>query len=223
MVLEAKELGMQYSSKRKVILRDVNLRICEGEFVVLCGESGSGKSTLLAILGGYLQPINGSVYFDGIKTSDYSKKQWSHWHRTKIGYIPQSNVMLKKCTILENLILPFLQKTEKEEELQNQAHDHLKQLGIEELCFDYPDQLSGGQLKRVSIARAMMMNPEIVLADEPTSGLDQKTGERILTYLKEYANQGKIVVVATHDDRANKYDDKSITIEDGVAITKTYY
>lgn len=212
MLLAAEGISKTYQSKKKSVFENINIEIDSKEFVVIGGPSGSGKSTLLAILGGYLTPSNGHVYFRGEDIFEYSEDQWSDLHREKIGYVPQSNVMLKKYNIIENLALPFIIGNDKKDsfiqELKDTALKHLEKLEIADLADSYPSELSGGQLKRVAIARAMMMKPAIILADEPTSGLDKRTGKIILDYLKDYVSEGNTVIVATHDEDAYAYATK---------------
>ena len=215
MILVAEEISKSY--KTKSVLDNINLDIDKEEFVVVGGPSGSGKSTLLAILGGYLTPSKGHVYFKGEDIFGYSEDKWSILHQEKIGYVPQSNVMLKKYSIIDNLTLPFTignKKDSSSKELIGIALKHLENLEIADLADSYPSELSGGQLKRVAIARAMMMNPEIILADEPTSGLDKRTGKIILDYLKDYVAKGNTVIIATHDEEAYAYATKKHLISE---------
>lgn len=198
MIINAKDITMSYPKSKRIVLKDVNLSIDKGEFVVINGVSGSGKSTLLAILGGYLKPVKGNVIFRG----------------KNIGYVPQGNIMLKKYNILENLIVPLnAQKgSSKEKVLIKKAHKHLQKLRIDDLSKNYPNELSGGELKRVSLARAMMLEADLILADEPTTGLDSESSKLINDYLKEYSNEGNTVIVATHDKICNGYASRIITL-----------
>lgn len=214
MLLEANEISMSYPKSNRLILDKINISVDKGEFVVVTGDSGSGKSTLLAILGGYLRPVHGVVRFGERNLAELSSRELSRLHRDEIGYVPQSNVMLKKYSVLENIIVPFQmdEKKKNTSDLEEKAHMHLRQLGMEQLCDRYPYELSGGELKRVSLARAMLRNPEIIIADEPTTGLDKNTGINILNYLYAYSQTGKAVIVATHDALVSEYGNKMLVI-----------
>ena len=185
----------------------------KGEFCALMGESGSGKSTLLAVLAGILKPDRGTVRLDETDLYSLSDQEISRIHQNRIGYVPQSNILLKNYTVYENLVFPFLTaKDQNEEELKQKAMALLEKLGISELADRYPYELSGGEQKRVSLARALLMEPEIVIADEPTTGLDSNTGKIILSFLSLQAASGRTVLVATHDDHVKEYAGRVLDI-----------
>lgn len=215
MLLDADRISMMYPKSSRLILDNINVHVDKGDFLVVTGASGSGKSTLLAILGGYLKPTEGAVKYEERSLAEMKDSEISELHRTKIGYVPQSNVMLKKYTVFENVIAPLmLGKAGKDiSDLEENALVHLKQLGIGELIDRYPHELSGGELKRVSLARAMSVNPEIIIADEPTTGLDKDTGKIILEYLHSYSQTGKTVIVASHDERTLEYGNRFLRVE----------
>ena len=194
----------------------MNLVFESGEFYAVMGESGSGKSTLLAVLAGILKPDSGRVLIsdkdpgsDEIDIYNLSNEQLSKIHREKLGYVPQGNVFLKNYTVLENLVTPFLTK-DNPEVLRERAYELLDNLGVKELDERYTFELSGGEQKRVALARAFMTDPEIVIADEPTTGLDASTGDIILGFLKSKAEEGKTVIVATHDEHVKAYATRTI-------------
>lgn len=205
MKLEAKNLCMKYKNNERKILKQINLKMNSGEFVALMGESGSGKSTLLACLTGILKPLSGTVMWQDTDIYELGDFDLSKIHRNVIGYVPQSNVFLKEYTVLENIILPYLTGGDRKVQWVERARELLESLGIAEKEKHYPHELSGGELKRVSIARAILMNPDVIVADEPTTGLDQNTGNLILQYLSDYAKTGKLVIVASHDQQVNEY------------------
>ncbi len=221
MLIDANGISMKYPGSSRLVLDNVNFSINEGEFIVIAGDSGSGKSTLLAILGGILRPVEGVVKYKEKNMYEMNENEISDMHRSKVGYVPQSNIMLKTYSVLENIIVPYRLGTGEKSvsDLEERAHKHLDKLGIEDLFNRYPYELSGGELKRVSLARAMLMNPEIIIADEPTTGLDKNTGNVILEYLHSYSQTGKAVIVATHDMQVLEYGSRILKVERG-RITK---
>lgn len=204
-ILEAKNLNMSYKNNQKIILKDVNLKFEEGDYVAIMGESGSGKSTLLACLAGILKPGSGEVIWQDKDLYKLNDLQLSKLHRNTISYVPQSNVFLKEYSILENLLFPYMETGEIEGKHEKKAIELLEALKIKEMRDRFPYELSGGELKRASIARALIMNPEVIVFDEPTTGLDNKTGEIILSFLSYYALKGNIVIIASHDQKVMNY------------------
>ena len=205
-MLTAEGISKSYKSGRRKILDSLEISIDEGEFVAVMGESGSGKSTLLAVLAGILDPDLGQVLFEGKDLYKLSDEELSDIHKRRIGYVPQSNFFLKNYTILENIVEPFLADPSKErEEYEQKAKLHLEKLGIGDLADRFPHELSGGELKRAAIARALLTEPVLLIADEPTTGLDSGTGRIILEYLSEYVYSWHAVLVATHDNHVKEY------------------
>ena len=215
-MLTAKKISKSYTKNRRRILDSFEITIDEGEFVAVMGESGSGKSTLLAVLAGILSPEAGQVLLDGEDLYSLPDEKLAEVHRNKIGYVPQSNFFLKNYTILENIVEPFLASAEKTEtELIEKAKEHLADLGISNLADRFPHELSGGELKRAAIARALLSDPVLLIADEPTTGLDSSTGNIILSHLSAYAQGGNSVLVATHDDHVKQYAGRIVDIRKG--------
>ena len=205
-MLTAEGISKSYKSGRRKILDSLEISIDEGEFIAVMGESGSGKSTLLAVLAGILDPDEGQVLFEGKDLYKLSDEKLSDIHKRKIGYVPQSNFFLKNYTILENIVEPFLAGSSEERiAYEEKAKLHLEKLGIGDLADRFPHELSGGELKRAAIARALLTEPVLLIADEPTTGLDSGTGRIILEYLSEYVYSGHAVLVATHDDHVKEY------------------
>lgn len=210
-ILEAKNLNMSYKNNQKIILKDVNLKFEEGDYVAIMGESGSGKSTLLACLAGILKPGSGEVIWQDKDLYKLNDLQLSKLHRNTISYVPQSNVFLKEYSILENLLFPYIETGEIEEKHEKRAGELLEALKIKEMRDKFPYELSGGELKRASIARALIMDPEVIVFDEPTTGLDNKTGEIILSFLSYYALKGNLVIIASHDQKVMNYSNRVYT------------
>ena len=221
MVVEAKNITVQYKGKKNPVFVDFNLQVEEGAFFVLTGESGSGKSTLLATLGGYLTPNAGSVYYQGEDMRQWKADTWSKIHQKEIGYLPQSNLFLPYETILDNILLPYQIHKKKDAvlEMKSQAGKWLETFGIKELANDYPHELSGGEQKRAALVRAILQKPKLLLADEPTTGLDQETAGMVAKALQELSLQGTSVIVGTHDACVEKYKTDGYHL----VINRTYH
>ena len=208
----AQNVSKRYNGNERQILSEVDLTFESGEFRAVMGESGSGKSTLLAVLGGILKPDSGRVILsrygendaEAVELYSLSDEELSKIHREKLGIVPQGNFFLKNYTVSENLIIPFLLK-DNLGELRERAGELLETLGVKDRANRRTYELSGGEQKRVALARALMTDPKVIIADEPTTGLDACTGERILTFLKSQADNGKTVIVATHDEHVRSY------------------
>ena len=214
MLLEVKEIEMTYPKSDRKIFENISIELEKGSFTVVTGPSGSGKSTLLANAGGYLKPTAGKVIFENEDLYELNDKRISEIHSNSIGYVPQSNAMFKKFNVMENILMYSELKDikEKYEEKKKRAEEITKKLKIDFLLKRYPYELSGGELKRVSIARALINNPVILIADEPTTGLDKETGKIILDFLSDYRSKKNAVLLATHDEEAIKYADKNINL-----------
>lgn len=214
MLLELKDIGMKYPKSDRQVLKNVNLFADESFFITVTGASGSGKSTLLAIAGGYLKPESGKVIYKEKDLYSLKEKDISKLHAFEIGYVPQSNAMFKKYTIEENILMysSLTENRDGYEDKKKKALETAEGLQIDNLLQRYPFELSGGELKRVSIARALINEPKILISDEPTTGLDKDTGKVILDYLSEYAGKGNCVIIATHDEKAVEYSDKTISL-----------
>lgn len=203
-MIAAHNLVKTYRKNGRPVLNDVSLTFASGELNAVMGESGSGKSTLLAVLAGILRPDSGRVETFGTDLYSLSDAELSGFRRDRIGYVPQSNVFLKNYTVIENLVTPFAAKYDAGK-LKERALSLLDELGVAELSQRQTFELSGGEQKRVALARAFMTDPEVIIADEPTTGLDASTGDIILRFLKKQADLGKTVVVATHDEHIRAY------------------
>lgn len=202
MLLEIKNLSKEYkrSGRAFYALDNINLNLSDGQFISIVGCSGSGKSTLLSIIAGLLSPSGGDVIIDGQSVCGLSDSEISGVRSTKIGYIPQGQSLLSNLTVLDNVCLPH-SFTKNKNNVKDKAVDLLKQLGIEELADSYPGSLSGGERRRAVIARALINEPQLLLADEPTSDLDHENTEEVIRILKGIAEKGTSVVMATHDSR----------------------
>ena len=211
---------------------NISITIDEGEFVAIVGKSGSGKSTLMNIIGALDKPTSGHYYLNGRDTSNMSEDELADLRNKYIGFIFQQYNLLPKLTLLENVELPLLYAGLSASKRKERALDALNKVGLKEKYKSFPNQLSGGQQQRVSIARALAGTPSLLLADEPTGALDSKTSRDVLNFLKTLNNEGKTVVIITHDNSIAEEANRIIQIKDGhimfdglkedyVAITKT--
>ena len=220
-MIELRNVTKTYTVGEETIyaLRNINLKIDRGEFVAVMGPSGSGKSTLLNIIGCLDRPDSGEVYIEGIRTSDLSDDELTEIRRDKVGFVFQQFNLIPLLTALENVELPLIFKYRNrlsERRRKERAMKCLKMAELDErFANHYPTQLSGGQQQRVAIARALVNNPPILLCDEPTGSLDSKTGEKILKLLKRLNEEGKTVVIVTHDTSVAEYAHRVIYLRDG--------
>ncbi len=199
----------------RTVLDNVNFEIKEGDFLILSGDSGSGKSTLLALIGGFLKPDSGSVMLMEKDISVMKEKTLAYIHEYSVGYVPQSNVMLPELTVSENITLPFYFKNR-----DKQSDDYMKELlelfGLGGMGERFPFELSGGELRRIALIRALLDKPKLMIVDEPTAGLDADTAEKIMKYLCKLCNEeGMAVLVSTHDMSLAEYGKCRIRIEEG--------
>ena len=218
-LLEVKNLKKVYTTRfgtnQVKALSDVNFSVEKGEYVAIMGESGSGKTTLLNILASLDKPTNGEILLNGKNTVQIKDKELSAFRRDNLGFVFQDFNLLDTFTIRDNIFLPLVLSGKKYNEMEERVKPLSKRLGIEQLLDKYPYEVSGGQKQRAAVARALITNPQIILADEPTGALDQKTGREVLELLKEINKSGKTVIIVTHDEGIAKMTDRIITISDG--------
>jgi putative ABC transport system ATP-binding protein len=196
-------------------LRSVNLRIARGEYVAIVGPSGSGKSTLLNILGCLDRPTDGAYWLDGQNVSDLDDDELSDIRGQRIGFIFQSFNLIITQTVLENLETPLFYQGVPPRRRREIALDLISRVGLEERWHHRPQELSGGQQQRVAIARALVNDPAILLADEPTGNLDSHTGKVILEMLDALHQQGRTLIMVTHDIHVAKRCQRVVEIRDG--------
>jgi putative ABC transport system ATP-binding protein len=206
-------------SERIDVLKGVNLKIPQGDFVALMGPSGSGKTTLLNLLGGLDAPSAGSVEVAGTNIGTLSGGQLSRWRAHHIGFVFQLYNLLPVLTAERNVDLPLLLTSLSRAERKKRVAIALNVVGLAERAKHYPRQLSGGQEQRVGIARAIVTDPTLLLADEPTGDLDRKSGDEILDLLAALNEKhGKTIVMVTHDPRAAERARRTLHLEKGVLL-----
>ena len=198
------------------VLKGVNLRIEQGEFAAIMGASGSGKSTLMNLMGCLDVPTSGRFLLAGRDVMQLDDDELSELRNEHIGFVFQSFYLLPYATVLENVLVPTLYREKKKDRVRDRAVELLKLVGLEERMKFRPTQLSGGEQQRVAICRALINDPELLLADEPTGQLDSRTAEEIMGVLTRTNERGKTVVVITHDAGIAAYARRVIHIRDGV-------
>ena len=186
-------------------VRETDISIDQGTLAAIFGKSGSGKTTLLNMLGGLLAPSEGVVRYGENDLYRLDDKALSLFRNRHIGMIPQGSTALTNLTVLENVLSPSLIYGKQEDGSISRAKELLKTVGIAELADAMPNELSGGELRRMAIARALMNSPDIILADEPTGDLDDENTQTVLCLLREQAERGAAVLIATHDSEARSY------------------
>jgi len=197
------------------VLRNINLEIKEGDFVSIMGPSGAGKSTLLHIIGMLDDPSSGDYYFNDDAVQRLSERQRSKLHSQNIGFVFQSYHLIDELTVYENLETPLLYKKVKGSERKSIVCDTLDRFQIVGKKDLFPNQLSGGQQQLVAVARAVIINPKLILADEPTGNLNSSQGEEIMELFKKLNNEGTTIIQATHSEKNASYSSRIINLLDG--------
>ena len=200
-------------------LKNINIKIEKGEFVAIVGPSGSGKSTLLNVLGGIDSLSSGEYYLDSKKVSELSNIKMASLRNEEFGFVLQYFGLINDYTVYENVVLPLKYSKKKIKRKKELVKEMLKKLSIENKENAYPTELSGGQCQRVAIARALINNPNVIFADEPTGALDKETGIQIMEILKQLNNDGKTIVIVSHDENIYSKCKRVIKIEDGNIIS----
>lgn len=195
-------------------VRNVSLKVKKGEFAAIIGPSGSGKTTLFNMIAGLITPLSGKIYIDGSEITGMGEHEKALFRNQNMGYVLQGNSLLNNFTILDNICMPAYLSSDKNE-FRQRALELLKQIGLEEFSNEYPSNLSGGEIRRVSIVRAMLNNPKVILADEPTSNLDAENSHKVMQMLREVSKLGTIVVLSTHELEYLSYVDVLFKMERG--------
>lgn len=217
-VIETKDLCKTYivNKHSNNVLQNVNFSVAEGEFVTVMGPSGSGKSTLLYTVSGMDNVTAGSVFFDGDEITSMKEKQLVNLRLLKMGFVFQQMYMMKKLSIIDNIILPgFQAKIRSREEVRKEAEDLMRKLGIIDEADREITEVSGGQLQRACLCRALINHPKVIFADEPTGALNSKASNEVMERLLEANRIGTTILMVTHSERVASISDRIIYLMDG--------
>lgn len=195
-------------------VKPLDFSLESGELVEITGRSGSGKSTLLSMMAGMLVPTGGSICIDDTDIYSMKEEERSRLRNDRIGLIPQGHTALRSLTVLENVMLPFV-LYHRETPPEDRAKELLQKVGLFDMKDERPNALSGGELRRMAVARALLMKPEVLLADEPTAGLDDENVELVMELLRSAADEGASVLLVTHENEARKYADRVFNMDGG--------
>lgn len=218
-ILEAKDLCKTFSngSVQQHVLKNLNITINEGDFVVIMGSSGSGKSTLLYSLSGMDRPTLGTISYKGEEIQNYSNDQLAIFRRKNCGFVFQQNYLNDSMSVLDNILVSGLLLNKDKKELAKKAKELLLAVGLNENVFNkYPSQLSGGECQRVAMVRGFINQPAILFADEPTGALNSQNTENVLNILTQFNRQGQTIVMVTHDMKSARRGNIVKYLSDGV-------
>ena len=219
MIIEATGLTKEFARARGgkrlfTAVHPLDIGLEERQLTLVSGHSGSGKSTLANMLAGILTPTAGHVRLDGTDLYSLRDEERSRLRNERIGLVPQGHTALRALTVLDNVLLPAILYS-RDEAPTERARELLAAVGLGDLAAAAPTELSGGELRRMAIARALLMDPAIVIADEPTAGLDSANATAVLTLLRDAADRGAAVLVVSHEAEARSFADRCYTMEDG--------
>ena len=217
-ILELKDICKDYQQGREPVrvLKNINLTVEKGDYLAIMGPSGSGKTTLMNIIGCLDVPTSGSYILEGRDLKDLSDDDLAEVRNKHIGFVFQSFHLLPKMEAVDNVALPLLYADVPLKERRARAEEALKAVGLGERIHFLPNQLSGGQCQRVAIARAIVGNPQLLLADEPTGALDQATGRQVMALFRALNDEGRTILMITHDLSIARCARRVVHIVDGV-------
>ena len=200
------------------VLKGINIHVDKGEMVAIMGSSGSGKSTLLNIIGILDELDSGEYTLDGIEIKDLTEKKAAQYRNKFLGFVFQSFNLINFKNALENVALPLYYQGLKRKERQEKAMFHLNKVGLADWSTHLPNELSGGQKQRVAIARALAAEPKLLLADEPTGALDSATSHEIMQFLQQLNDEGKTILIVTHEEDISLMCKRIVRLKDGVIM-----
>jgi len=195
-------------------IHDVSLEVKKGEFAAITGHSGSGKTTLFNMMAGLTAPLSGKIYIGGSEITGMKENEKAVFRSQNMGYVLQGQSLLNNFTILDNICMPAYLSSQVKE-FKERALELLRQIGLEEFAGEYPANLSGGEIRRVAIVRAMLNQPKVILADEPTSNLDPENSHKMMQMLKDISRSGTTVVLSTHELEYLSYVDRVFKMNRG--------
>lgn len=195
-------------------VHDVSLEVKKGEFAAITGHSGSGKTTLFNMMAGLTAPLSGKIYIGGSEITGMKENEKAVFRSQNMGYVLQGQSLLNNFTILDNICMPAYLSSQVQE-FKERALELLRQIGLEEFAGEYPANLSGGEIRRVAIVRAMLNQPKVILADEPTSNLDPENSHKVMQMLKDISRSGTTVVLSTHELEYLSYVDRVFKMNRG--------
>ena len=221
-LLEVKELTKEYKRGNRSFnaVNRANLSVEAGDFISIIGRSGSGKTTLLNMGAGLLNPTQGSVFFEGKDIYALRDKEISFLRNEKIGYVPQGQSLLSNFTVFDNVCIPWA-LFRREGDVEGRAFILLEKVGIGHLASSYPKELSGGEMRRAAIARALINSPRLLIADEPTGDLDTQTTAEIMRLFSHIAGEGTAVLIVTHELDTLNYGNKTYSMDAGNLLPHT--
>jgi len=226
MILEAKNVKKIYTSRfgrnHVQALADVNFSVEKGEYVAIMGESGSGKTTLLNILAALDKPTSGEILLNGQSIVSIKEKEISMFRRENLGFVFQDFNLLDTFSIQDNIFLPLVLSGKTYDDMSPLLKPIAKKLGIEEILHKFPYEVSGGQKQRTAVARALITNPQLILADEPTGALDSHSTEGLLHIFTEINNDGQTILMVTHSTKAASHANRVLFIKDGAVFHQLY-
>ena len=200
------------------VLKGIDVHVDKGEMVAIMGSSGSGKSTLLNIIGILDELDSGEYTLDGIEIKDLTEKKAAQYRNKFLGFVFQSFNLINFKNALENVALPLYYQGQKRKERQEKAMFHLEKVGLSDWSTHLPNELSGGQKQRVAIARALAAEPKLLLADEPTGALDSATSHEIMQFLQQLNDEGKTILIVTHEEDISLMCKRIVRLKDGVIM-----
>lgn len=223
MLLDIKNLRKDYQRGEQTFsaVNNVSFSMAENDFICIMGKSGSGKTTLLNMIAGLLTPTQGKIIIDGTNLFELNDQQVSAFRNQHIGYVPQGSSLLPNLTALENIRLPFYLTKRSNQSTLNIAKQLLEKAKVADLQNAYPANMSGGEMRRIAILRALICQPKIIIADEPTSDLDEESATEIMQLLSDIHQQGTALLIVTHDNDVASYSQKIVKMSSGRLIDQS--